>query len=55
MRLRRTVDEPDLLPETDIRGVAEFYATVANGLVERARDGASREELMAFADRAMAA
>ena len=35
--------------------MASFYATVVQGLALRARDGASRQALMAVADAAMAA
>lgn len=54
-RLRRAVKEGDLPAGTDIARMAAFYTTVAQGLGVRAADGASRKELMAAVDGAMAA
>lgn len=54
-RLRRAVDKGELPAGTDCDGVAAFYVTVQQGMSIQARDGASRETLMAVADGAMAA
>lgn len=54
-RLDRGVDDGDLPKGTDTAGIAAFYGTVHDGLSITARDGASREELTAIVDRAMAA
>jgi AcrR family transcriptional regulator len=54
-RLDRSVTQGELSAELDTNGVAAFYATVIHGLGIRAGDGASRKELMAAVDGAMAA
>lgn len=54
-RLKRAVNEGDLPASADIAGIASFYATILHGLAVRAGDGASRKELMAAVDGAMAA
>ncbi len=54
-RLNRSVAQGELSPELDTNAVAAFYATVIHGLGVRAGDGASRTELMAAVDGAMAA
>jgi AcrR family transcriptional regulator len=54
-RLERAVAEGELAADLDVAGVTSFYTTVLNGLAIRARDGASRAELLAAADGAMAA
>lgn len=54
-RLNRSVKEGELSAETDTDAVAAFYATVVHGLGVRAGDGASRKELMAAVEGAMAA
>jgi AcrR family transcriptional regulator len=54
-RLRRGIAEGDVPAGTDTAGLAAFYTTVLHGLSIQARDGASREALMAVVDRAMAA
>ncbi len=54
-RLRRAVAEGELPPSVDCDGVASFYVTVQQGMSIQARDGASRETLLAVADGAMAA
>jgi AcrR family transcriptional regulator len=48
-RLRRGVADGDLPAGTDIGGLATFFGTVMQGLSLQARDGASREELLAAA------
>ncbi len=54
-RLRRGIDEGDLPPSADIHTLAAFYASVADGMAIRARDGASRKSLGAIVKCAMAA
>jgi len=54
-RLDRSVAEGELSAELDTNAVAAFYATVIHGLGVRAGDGASRAELIAAVDGAMAA
>lgn len=52
-RLRRGAAE---LPDgTDLDALAGYFATVIAGLSDRARDGATREQLLAVADVAMRA
>jgi AcrR family transcriptional regulator len=54
-RLRRGLDEGDIAPGTDIRAVADFYATVHKGLSLSASGGADRAELDSVVTSAMAA
>lgn len=55
-RLDRGIDEGDLtVPADDVDALARFYATVVQGLSVQARDGATRTELEAVIDCAMAA
>jgi AcrR family transcriptional regulator len=54
-RLAKGVKDGDLPAGTPISDLASFYTTVVQGLAVRARDGASRQVLMAVADMAMAA
>ncbi|MPY91376.1 MAG: TetR family transcriptional regulator [Luteitalea sp.] len=54
-RLERGVAEGELPKGFDCRAVATFYATVQHGMSIQARDGASRETLLAVAQCAMAA
>jgi AcrR family transcriptional regulator len=54
-RLERAVAEGELPESVDGEAVATFYATVQQGMSIQARDGASRETLLAVADCAMAA
>ncbi|WP_437622330.1 TetR/AcrR family transcriptional regulator [Sorangium sp. So ce1151] len=54
-RLERGVAEGDLPAGTDTAALAAFYTTVLQGLSIQARDGASREALLAVVDCAMAA
>lgn len=54
-RLERAIHSGELPASIDCKAIASFYATVQHGLSIRARDGASRDELLAIADSAMAA
>ncbi|UGQ13662.1 TetR/AcrR family transcriptional regulator [Yinghuangia sp. ASG 101] len=54
-RLARGVDDGELPADTDIHAAAAFYNAVTQGMSVQARDGASRADLEALADRAMAA
>jgi AcrR family transcriptional regulator len=54
-RLRRAVREGELGPDTDVSGLAGFFAATIQGMSQRARDGASRRELRAVADTAIRA
>lgn len=54
-RLERGVAEGDLPAGLDLAAITSFYTTVLHGLPLQARDGASREALMAAVDGAMAA
>jgi hypothetical protein len=54
-RLDRAIEDGELPATVDSAALASFYATVQHGLSIRARDGASRAELLAIADSAMAA
>jgi AcrR family transcriptional regulator len=54
-RLDRGVADGDLPGGTDAAALAAFYTTVLNGLSIQARDGASRQQLHAIVDVAMAA
>lgn len=53
-RLDRSVAQGELPARLDTNAIAAFYATVIHGLGVRAGDGASRKELMAAVDGAMA-
>ncbi|WP_148254449.1 TetR/AcrR family transcriptional regulator [Aidingimonas lacisalsi] len=53
-RLERGVAEGELAEETDCNVIADFYTTVLQGLSIQARDGATREQLRAIAQAAMA-
>jgi AcrR family transcriptional regulator len=55
LRLERGVAEGELPEGFDCRAAATFYATVQHGMSIQARDGASRETLLAVAQCAMAA
>ncbi len=54
-RLLRGIAEGDLPPGCDLEPLISLYTTVFTGLPLRARDGASREELMLTATASMAA
>ncbi|MFE2502102.1 TetR/AcrR family transcriptional regulator [Streptomyces rubiginosohelvolus] len=52
-RLQRAISEGELAPGTDIRSVADFYATLLYGLSIEARDGVPVERLRSTVDRAV--
>jgi hypothetical protein len=54
-RLERAIAEGELPKDFDCEAAATFYATVQQGMSIQARDGASRETLLAIAACAMAA
>jgi AcrR family transcriptional regulator len=54
-RLERAIREKELPAETKARELARFYLTVFQGMSVQARDGASRESLLATAKSAMRA
>ena len=54
-RLRRAVVDGDVPEGVDLDPLASFYATLFLGLAIRARDGASRDDLLAGVPGAMAA
>jgi AcrR family transcriptional regulator len=54
-RLERAVGEGELPQNLDCQAVATFYATVQQGMSIQARDGATRDTLLAVAGCAMAA
>ncbi|MBD3897300.1 TetR/AcrR family transcriptional regulator [Halomonas sp. ML-15] len=53
-RLTRAVEEGELPASTDCRALASYIVTLQHGMSIQARDGASRETLLAIADCAMA-
>lgn len=54
-RLRQGRDAGEIAPDVDLAAMAAFYATVQQGMVFRARDGAPPEELRKTAMAAMLA
>ena len=54
-RIERGIRDGDVGAGTDVRAVADFYATVHKGLSLSAKGGATREELDSVATSAMAA
>lgn len=54
-RLARGIADGDLPAGAPVGEMVSFYTTVLHGLAVRARDGVSRQSLMAAADAAMAA
>lgn len=54
-RIQRGVDEGELPAETDAAVLANFYATVYQGMSMQAKDGATRASLMLSVDMAMRA
>jgi len=54
-RIEGDVSAGLLPPGTDAEGLATFYAAIIQGMSTQARDGATREELLAVAEHAMAA
>jgi AcrR family transcriptional regulator len=54
-RLKQGVEEGDVPASADVSALASFYTTVLHGISIQARDGASRDSLLAIVDCAMAA
>ena len=54
-RLRRGRDAGKIAPNADLAAMAAFYTTVQQGMVFRARDGATAKELGSTAHAAMLA
>jgi AcrR family transcriptional regulator len=52
-RIHRGIDEGELPAGTDAGALANFYATVYQGMSMQAKDGASRQSLLASVDMAM--
>ncbi|WP_104202829.1 TetR/AcrR family transcriptional regulator [Billgrantia saliphila] len=52
-RLQRAINENELPASTDCRAIANYFVTLQHGMSIQARDGASRETLLAIADCAM--
>jgi AcrR family transcriptional regulator len=52
-RIQRGVDEGELAPGADAGALANFYATVYQGMSMQAKDGASPESLLVSVDMAM--
>jgi hypothetical protein len=52
-RIQRGIDEGDVPASTDAAALANFYATVYQGMSMQAKDGASRESLLASVAMAM--
>ena len=54
-RLRRAISDGELPATAPVADIAAFFATVMHGLAVQARDGASRQTMLAVADAAMGA
>jgi len=54
-RLKRAIADGEIPSSVDIVALGSFYTTVLHGLAIQARDGATRESLLAVVDCAMAA
>jgi TetR/AcrR family transcriptional regulator, copper-responsive repressor len=52
-RIQRGLDEGELPAATDANALANFYATVYQGMSMQAKDGATRESLLASVEMAM--
>ncbi len=52
-RIQKGIDEGELPPDTDAFSLANFYATVYQGMSMQAKDGASRKSLLASVRMAM--
>jgi AcrR family transcriptional regulator len=52
-RIQRGIDEGELPAATDAAALANFYATIYQGMSMQAKDGASRASLLASAEMAM--
>ena len=53
VRIQRGIDEGELPAGTDASALANFYATVYQGMSMQAKDGATRESLLASVEMAM--
>ena len=54
-RIQRGIDEGELAPGTDAAALANFYATVYQGMSMQAKDGAPRASLLLSVEMAMRA
>ncbi len=54
-RLRKGVSDGDLPPGTNVKELAAYFGTIFRGMAVRARDGASRKQLLAICRVAMRA
>ena len=52
-RIRKGIADGDVPEGTDADGLADFYATILDGMAQQARDGTSRKSLLATVERAM--
>ena len=52
-RIQGGIDSGELPPETDAKDLANFYATIYQGMSMQAKDGATHESLMATVRTAM--
>ena len=52
-RIKQGIAEGDVPEGTDAGALADFYATITNGMAQQARDGATRKSLMQTVDQAM--
>jgi AcrR family transcriptional regulator len=52
-RIEKGIADGDVPAEADVAGLADFYATIIKGMSLSARDGASRDSLLATVERAM--
>lgn len=52
-RIQRGIDEGELPVDTDAGALANFYATIYQGMSMQAKDGASRQSLLASVEMAM--
>src|SRR5258708_16854719 len=53
--LRKGVSDGDLPPGTNVKELAAYFGTIFRGMAVRARDGASRKQLLAICRVAMRA
>jgi hypothetical protein len=54
-RIQRGIDQGDVPPETNAETLAAFFSAFSRGMAVLARDGASREQLVAIVEIAMTA
>ena len=52
-RIQGGIDNGELPPDTDAKGLANFYATIYQGMSMQAKDGATHESLLATVRTAM--